>query len=78
MRAQKKANGLVAQAIAGTHVVYLGWDLMAEASQEGLLGFAIQRTDHTENGCFNSENVEFGCASTFLQVGRGSQLFRGG
>lgn len=48
MRAQRKQNGFVVQAIAGTHVVYLGWDINENVSQRGLLGFAIQRTDHTE------------------------------
>lgn len=49
MRAKKKQNGLTVQAVAGTHVVYLGWDIADSVSRKGLLGFAIQRTDHTEN-----------------------------
>ena len=49
MRTKKKLNGLAAQAIAGSHVVILGWDVTNKAKLKGLLGFAIQRTDHTEN-----------------------------
>ncbi|MDB5905408.1 MAG: hypothetical protein JWM26_4286 [Betaproteobacteria bacterium] len=49
MRNKKTQNGLTGQAIAGTHVVYLGWDVIDKAALKGLLGFAIQRTDHTEN-----------------------------
>ncbi|GGC93509.1 phospholipase D-like domain-containing protein [Undibacterium terreum] len=48
MRAKKSGNGLAIQAIAGTHVVILGWDLVDNTLKKGLLGFAIQRTDHTE------------------------------
>jgi len=49
MRLKISSNGLVAQAIAGTHVVLLGWDIADPAIAQGLLGFAIQRTDRTEN-----------------------------
>jgi len=49
MRVQKSENGFVVRAVAGTHVVFLGWDIKAEISQKNLLGFSIQRTDHTEN-----------------------------
>jgi hypothetical protein len=49
MRANQKKEGLVGQAIAGTYVVLLGWDLDDERPKKGLLGFAIQRTDKTEN-----------------------------
>src|SRR5258708_40003785 len=48
MRKQVRGNGLVLQAIAGTYVVTLGWDVAA-GQQAGLLGFAVQRADHTEN-----------------------------
>jgi phosphatidylserine/phosphatidylglycerophosphate/cardiolipin synthase-like enzyme len=48
MRKQVRGNGLVLQAIAGTYVVTMGWDVAAP-QQAGLLGFAIQRADHTEN-----------------------------
>ena len=36
------------RAISGTYVVFLAMD-MKEQSARGLLGFAIQRTDLTEN-----------------------------
>lgn len=49
MRSKLANGGLVAQATAGTHVVLLGWDIKDPALENGLLGFAIQRTDHTEN-----------------------------
>lgn len=49
MRIQKSENGFIAQAIAGTHVVFVGWDIGPEIPRADLLGFAIQRTDHTEN-----------------------------
>ena len=48
MRVQKIDQGLTVNAIAGTHVVLLGFDL-ADAKRPGCLGFAIQRADHTEN-----------------------------
>ncbi len=45
----KKTNGAIAvQAIAGSYVVLLGIDL-AESSCAGVLGFAIERIDHTED-----------------------------
>jgi len=48
MRKRRKGGGLTVNAIAGTHVVTLGFDL-TEARRKGCLGFAIQRTDHTED-----------------------------
>lgn len=39
--------GLAVRGIAGTYVVLLGFNV-AEAQREGLLGFAVRRTDHTE------------------------------
>lgn len=46
---KKETNGyLSVNAIAGSYVVMLGMDVAA-ASKDGLLGFAIHRTDHTEN-----------------------------
>ena len=40
-------NGLTVQAIAGTYVVLLGFDIAPE-KRKGLLGFAIHRVDQTE------------------------------
>ena len=49
MRQQVRGNGLILQAVAGTYVVTLGWDIEQENLKAGLLGFAVQRVDHTEN-----------------------------
>jgi phosphatidylserine/phosphatidylglycerophosphate/cardiolipin synthase-like enzyme len=49
MRKNVNGNGLVLQAIAGTYVVLLGWDIQDPAKKDGLLGFAIQRNDKTES-----------------------------
>ncbi|MBI5895881.1 MAG: hypothetical protein HZB24_07745 [Desulfobacterales bacterium] len=46
---RKKAHGLVTvRAISGTHVVFLALN-MKERAAKGLMGFAIQRADLTEN-----------------------------
>ena len=46
---RKMVSGFVGvRAISGTHVVFLAFD-MNEADAKGLMGFAIQRTDLTEN-----------------------------
>jgi hypothetical protein len=51
MRVTKTNGGLKVHAVAGTYVVLLGFDL-AEADCDGLLGFSIHRTDHTENEAY--------------------------
>ncbi len=48
MRVRKTAQGLTVQATAGSHVVILGMDL-AKDDCDGLLGFAVHRTDPTES-----------------------------
>jgi phosphatidylserine/phosphatidylglycerophosphate/cardiolipin synthase-like enzyme len=48
MRAGAVNDGISVHAIAGSYVVLLGLDC-AEAARQGLLGFAIERTDHTED-----------------------------
>ena len=48
MRFTQSNDGLKVHAVAGTYVVMLGFDL-PEADCDGLLGFSIHRTDHTEN-----------------------------
>jgi phosphatidylserine/phosphatidylglycerophosphate/cardiolipin synthase-like enzyme len=48
MRIVRKKNGLQCQAIAGTYVVLLGWDMTDASLKTGLLGFAIRREDVTE------------------------------
>ena len=46
---RKTASGFGnVRAISGTHVVFLAFD-MKEADAKGLMGFAIQRTDLTED-----------------------------
>ncbi|GEM_PF-103675 len=45
----KKSNGKISlNLISGTHVVLLGMDIN-KSELKGFLGFAIKRTDHTEN-----------------------------
>ncbi len=51
MRKKTTHQGLTLQAIAGTYVVLLGF-YMDEAACEGLLGFAIHRTDHTQEEAY--------------------------
>lgn len=46
MRAADSADGLKVAAIAGSYVTLLGMD-MAQRDCDGLLGFAVHRTDHT-------------------------------
>ena len=46
---RKKVSGLVTvRAVSGTHVVFLAFN-MKESDAKGLMGFAIQRTDLTED-----------------------------
>lgn len=51
MRVQKSTGDLTVRATAGNNVVLLGLDL-AETRTEGLLGFGVHRTDHTEGEQF--------------------------
>lgn len=48
MRQQAKIPGLSVQAIAGSYVVLLGMN-MPKTAVKGVLGFAIERIDHTED-----------------------------
>lgn len=48
MKNKAKNGPLSVHAVAGTYVVLLGIDMEEEASR-GVLGFAIERTDHTED-----------------------------
>jgi PLD-like domain len=57
MRTKITAQGLTVQGIAGTYVVLLGFDLK-ETDCEGLMGFAIHRTDHTENEAYWLEGLK--------------------
>jgi phosphatidylserine/phosphatidylglycerophosphate/cardiolipin synthase-like enzyme len=57
MRRKRTANGLSVRAISGTYVVILGID-MERADCDGLLGFAIHRTDHTEDEAYWLEGIK--------------------
>lgn len=57
MRKKKTENGLTVRAISGTYVVILGID-MDPANCNGLLGFAIHRTDHTEGEAYWMEGIK--------------------
>ena len=48
MRKKEKKGSLTVQAIAGSYVVLLGID-MDEESSKGVLGFAIERIDHSDD-----------------------------
>jgi phosphatidylserine/phosphatidylglycerophosphate/cardiolipin synthase-like enzyme len=70
MRKQVQGNGLVVQAVAGTYVVMLGWDIKKESVKTGLLGFALQRVDHTENETYFMRGMKtFPNTSPQLPVG---------
>lgn len=57
MRRKQSADGLSVRAISGTYVVILGID-MKPADCSGLLGFAIHRTDHTEDEAYWMEGIK--------------------
>lgn len=66
MRNRVEGQGLALQAIAGTYVVLLAWDIEDEALKEGLLGFALKRTDlaDDESRWLKSMKVFPGAATT--------------
>lgn len=50
MRRNETNDGITALAVAGTHVVLLGWDMdEAELRARGVLGFSIQRRRHSDD-----------------------------
>jgi len=57
MRTSNISDELKVQAIAGTYVVVLGFDL-PETNCNGLLGFSIHRVDHTENESYFLEAMK--------------------
>ena len=57
MRKSKTDGALDIRAFAGTHVVLLGWST-TKADSSGVLGFAVHRTDHTENEAFWLEGIK--------------------
>jgi hypothetical protein len=57
MRVRRTNKGLRVQAISGTYVVLLGFDL-PENLCSGFLGFSIHRTDHTENEAYYMKGMK--------------------
>jgi phosphatidylserine/phosphatidylglycerophosphate/cardiolipin synthase-like enzyme len=57
MRAKVNQHGITLQAIAGTYVVLLGWS-MTQQDSKNILGFAIHRTDKTENEAYWLEGMK--------------------
>lgn len=57
MRVSEITGGFKVLAISGTHVVLLGFHL-SEGRCEGLMGFSIHRTDHTENEAYYLEGMK--------------------
>ncbi|THK36744.1 hypothetical protein EHS39_18300 [Ensifer sp. MPMI2T] len=51
MRTTKSDGGLKLHAVAGSYVVLLGWTLPIEDC-DGLMGFSLHRTDHTEDEAY--------------------------
>jgi phosphatidylserine/phosphatidylglycerophosphate/cardiolipin synthase-like enzyme len=64
MRVTKSAGPLSVQAISGTYSVLFGMNI-AETHKDGVLGFGIQRTDHT----FNDQTYWLAGFKTFKQSG---------
>jgi len=56
MRKQVSNKGISVHIIAGTHGVLLAMNA-TENAKTGLLGFAIKRTDHTEDECYWFKNM---------------------
>lgn len=48
MRKRVENGGVTVQAIAGNHAIFFGFDLAPDALSD-CLGFAVHRTDHTDN-----------------------------
>jgi hypothetical protein len=69
MRNQVRKNGLVLNAVAGTYVVTFGWDILDAGVKNGLLGFAIQRIDRTENETYYMRGMKTFPSSPPLPAG---------
>ena len=70
MRVRRTSQGFAVRAVAGAHVVLLGMDL-DPALCPGLMGFAIHRTDHTENEAYWLEGMKtFEATDPHLAPGR--------
>ncbi len=72
MRQREKQNGLEVTAVIGTSAVLLSFD-MDESHTIGLLGFAIEREDHTEDEKYYLKGFKY-FSETAGEVGEG-QLF---
>jgi phosphatidylserine/phosphatidylglycerophosphate/cardiolipin synthase-like enzyme len=57
MRKKKEDGKLTMQAVAGTHVVLLGWSMTKQDSHH-VLGFAVHRRDHTESEAYWLEGIK--------------------
>jgi len=57
MRVKRANRGFALRAIAGSHVVLLAMDL-PESECPGLMGFAVHRTDHTEDEAYWIEGTK--------------------
>lgn len=57
MRVSESHDGLKLHAVAGSYVVLLGWHVPEDRCY-GLMGFAIHRTDHTEDEAFFLEGMK--------------------
>lgn len=57
MRISRQLGPLTLQAITGTHVALLGWS-MTKADSRDVLGFAVHRTDHTEDEAYWLEGMK--------------------
>lgn len=57
MRKLRKSNGLTVNAVAGSYVVVLGFDMSPEDC-EGFLGFSIHRVDHAGNESYYMKGMK--------------------
>jgi hypothetical protein len=69
MRTTRNKAGLRVQAVAGTHVVILGWDVTDPTLRKGLLGFALQREDQTEGETYWLRGMKTFVSATPLPTG---------
>jgi phosphatidylserine/phosphatidylglycerophosphate/cardiolipin synthase-like enzyme len=72
MRKNISSQGVTVHAVSGSHVVLLGFDL-SPARRRGCLGFAIRRTDHTEQETYWMSGTKT-FADTDPHLGPGGQV----
>ena len=73
MRNKEQKGDLSVQAIAGTHVVLLGIDLVQQKCP-GLLGFALRREDHTEGEDVLAVGIQDFCQRRAVSTARDALL----